>query len=230
MIDLLLVKKQKQYDFVQDTPQEAVGMWLCTLTSGDYTSGYSYDVTQDNEAFVYTRIEQIEDGRIQEAIYSTLEGICHYLNNWFIPQTYSYCRHCNVQRPMTNFDNGVISPISGYQTGDLIRVDGHRNRFVSYVTSTDVNSITVDNPNFVNTIEPAKLDLMVLPSRFEIAIAQMINYDVFERGSSSGGSLQSETVGSYRYEIDGSVKRLGALDYPVSIANAIEYYSKLKAW
>lgn len=226
MIDLLLVKQQKEYDFEQaDSPNEP-GVWLCTETNGSYQAGYSYENSAEHPC---ERVEKTQDQRIKRAIYPTIEKVCHYLNNWFIPRTMA-CVSCGVRRPMLTYADFWISPIYDFKANDLIRVDGIRNKYVSYITELNTNKIKVDNKAFEDGREPTKLDLMVLPQALQVAIAQMINYDVFERGNLSGTSLKTETVGSYRYEIDSNVVRIGSLDYPASIANTIEGYARVKAF
>ena len=79
MIDLFSVKLNKDYDFIQADVPAGSGTWLCSETNGDYVKGYSYEVIEG----VATRIEQSKDYLINNAIYSTIESVCSYLNNMF---------------------------------------------------------------------------------------------------------------------------------------------------
>ena len=77
MIDLLSVKLNNKYDFIQAEVPAGSGTWLCSETNGDYVKGYSYEVVEG----VAARIEAKEDYLINNSIYSTIENVCSYLNN-----------------------------------------------------------------------------------------------------------------------------------------------------
>ncbi len=80
MIDLLSVKLNNEYDYIQAALPNSDGSWLCTETSENYTQGYSYEVLNG----VATRIEIKEDYLIENAILPTTEMVCIYLNNYLM--------------------------------------------------------------------------------------------------------------------------------------------------
>ena len=236
MIDLFSVKLNKDYDFIQADVPTGSGTWLCTETNGDYVKGYSYDVVEG----VATRIEQSKDYLINNAIYSTIENVCSYLNNMFFvknlaatfpmfwdcitlqdfPYDYNYIyTSCSL-----TFNNGVISPVSDINTGDLIYVYGQRNRFFSYVSTVETNSVTVDNPAMVNTTEPATIFVSGLPQSVEKIIAQMISYDVFDRETPN--DLQSEHIGNYSYTKADYL--IGSMAYPSEIVSGLESFKRVR--
>lgn len=235
MINLLLIKEQKKYDFTQETQPDKVGTWLCTCDNEKFKSGYSYEITSEIsdenniEVFKYKRIESSEDNKALKSIYPTIETLCVYLNEWFIPKTYSYCQNCHSSRPKRDFINGSISPIKDIIVNDLVRVNGLRNRFVSYVIELTNTGIKVDNKNLINTTEPSEIDLMVLPASIQLTIAKMINYDCYVRNGVNL-SLKSETIGNYSYTIDDNKKYINSLDYPAEIINSVEFYSKVRGF
>ena len=236
MIDLFSVKLNKDYDFIQAEVPAGSGSWLCTETNGDYVKGYSYDVVEG----VATRIEAKEDYLINNSIYSTIESVCSYLNNMFFvknlaatfpmywdcitlqdfPYDYNYIyTSCSL-----TFNNGVISPVSDINTGDLIYVYGQRNRFFSYVSTVETNSVTVDNPAMVNTTEPATIFVSGLPQSVEKIIAQMISYDVFDREAPN--DLQSEHIGNYSYTKADYL--IGSIAYPSEIVSGLESFKRVR--
>ena len=236
MIDLFSVKLNKDYDFIQsDVPADS-GTWLCSATNGDYVKGYSYEVIEG----VAIRIEAKEDYLINNSIYSTIESVCSYLNNMFfvknLANPFSMYRDCITLQDFTydynyiytsgslTFKDGVISPVSNINTGDLIYVCGQRNRFFSYVTGVEGNSVTVDNPAMVNTTEPATIFVTGLPQSVEKIITQMIAYDVFDREAPT--DLQSEHIGNYSYTV-GAVQ-IGSMAYPSSITAGLEAFKRVR--
>ncbi len=236
MIDLFSVKLNKDYDFIQSEVPTGSGTWLCSETNGDYVKGYSYEVVEG----VATRIEAKEDYLINNSIYSTIESICSYLNNMFfvknLAATFPMYWDCITLQDGTynyndiftigslTFKDGVISPVSYINTGDLIFVYDQRNRFFSYVTGVEENSVTVDNPAMVNTTESAAIFVSGLPQSVEKIIAQMISYDVFDREAPT--DLQSEHIGNYSYTV-GSVQ-IGSMAYPSSITAGLEAFKKVR--
>lgn len=236
MIDLLTVKLNKDYDFIQAEVPAGSGTWLCSATNGDYVKGYSYEVVEG----VATRIEQSKDYLINNSIYSTIENVCSYLNNMFFVKNlantfpmlwdnitledFYYDYNCIFSSGSLTFNNGVISPVSNINTGDLIYVYGQRNRFFSYVTGVETNSVTVDNPVMVNTTEPATIFVSGLPQSVEKIIAQMISYDVFDREAPT--DLQSEHIGNYSYTV-GAVQ-IGSMAYPSSITAGLEAFKRVR--
>ena len=236
MIDLFSVKLNKDYDFIQAEVPAGSGTWLCSETNGDYVKGYSYEVVEG----VATRIEAKEDYLINNSIYSTIESVCSYLNNMFFVEnlatTFPMYWDCITLQDGTynyndiftsgslTFKDGVISPVNNINTGDLIYVYGQRNRFFSYVTGVEGNSVTVDNPAMVNTTEPAAIFVSGLPQSVEKIITQMISYDVFDREDPT--DLQSEHIGNYSYTV-GAVQ-IGSMAYPSSITAGLEAFKRVR--
>ena len=236
MIDLLSVKLNKDYDFIQAEVPTGSGTWLCTETNGDYTKGYSYEVVEG----VAARIEAKEDYLINNSIYSTIESVCSYLNNMFFVknlaasfpmywdcitlQDFSYDYNYIYTSGSLTFNNGVISPVSNINTGDLIFIYGQRNRFFSYVTGVEENSVTVDNPAMVDTTEPATIFVSGLPQSVEKIIAQMISYDVFDREAPT--DLQSEHIGNYSYTKADYL--IGSMAYPSEIVSGLESFKRVR--
>ena len=236
MIDLFSVKLNKDYDFIQAEVPAGSGTWLCSETNGDYVKGYSYDVVEG----VAARIEAKEDYLINNSIYSTIESVCSYLNNMFFVknlatafpmfwdcitlQDFPYDYNYIYTSGSLTFKDGVISPVSYINTGDLIYVYGQRNRFFSYVTGVETNSVTVDNTTMVNTTEPAAIFVTGLPQSVEKIITQMISYDVFDREAPT--DLQSEHIGNYSYTV-GAVQ-IGSMAYPSSITAGLEAFKRVR--
>lgn len=236
MIDLLSVKLNNKYDFIQAEVPAGSGTWLCSETNGDYTKGYSYEVVEG----VATRIEIKEDYLINNSIYSTIESVCSYLNNMFfvknLAATFPMYWDCITLQDFPfdynyiytsgslTFNNGVISPVSNINTGDLIFICGQRNRFFSYVSTVEENSVTVDNTAIVNTTEPAAIFVSGLPQSVEKIITQMIAYDVFDREAPT--DLQSEHIGNYSYTV-GAVQ-IGSMAYPSSITAGLEAFKRVR--
>ena len=236
MIDLLSVKLNNEYDFIQAEIPTGSGTWLCSETNGDYVKGYSYDVVEG----VATRIEQSKDYLIKNSIYSTIESVCSYLNNMFFVknlaatfpmywdcitlQDFPYDYNYIYTSGSLTFKEGVISPVSNINAGDLIYVYGQRNRFFSYVTGVEGSSVTVDNPIMVNTTEPATIFVTGLPQSVEKIIAQMISYDTFDREAPT--DLQSEHIGNYSYTKADYL--IGSMAYPSEIVSGLESFKKVR--
>lgn len=236
MIDLFSVKLNKDYDFIQAEVPAGSGTWLCSETNGDYVKGYSYEVVEG----VAARIEQSKDYLINNSIYSTIENVCSYLNNMFFVknlantfpmywdcitlQDFPYDYNYIYTSGSLTFDNGKISPVSNINTGDLIYVYGQRNRFFSYVTTVEENSVTVDNTAMVNITEPAAIFVVGLPQSVEKIIAQMISYDVFDREAPN--DLQSEHIGNYSYTKADYL--IGSMAYPSEIVSGLESFKRVR--
>ena len=236
MIDLFSVKLNKDYDFIQADVPAGSGTWLCSATNGDYVKGYSYEVVEG----VATRIEQSKDYLINNSIYSTIESVCSYLNNMFFVknlaatfpmywdcitlQDFPYDYNYIYTSGSLTFNNGVISPVSNINTGDLIYVYGQRNRFFSYVSTTEENSIVIDNQSMVNTTEPATIFVSGLPQSVEKIITQMISYDVFNREAPN--DLQSEHIGNYSYTKADYM--IGSMAYPSEIVSGLESFKRVR--
>ena len=236
MIDLFSVKLNKDYDFIQADVPAGSGSWLCTETNGDYVKGYSYEVIEG----VATRIEAKEDYLINNSLYSTIESVCSYLNNMFFVknlaatfpmywdcitlQDFPYGYNYIYTSGSLTFKDGIISPVSNINTGDLIYVYGQRNRFFSYVTDVEENSVTVDNPAIVNTTEPAMVFVTGLPQSVEKIITQMISYDVFNREAPN--DLQSEHIGNYSYTKADYL--IGSMAYPAEIVSGLESFKRVR--
>ena len=236
MIDLFSVKLNKDYDFIQAEAPAGSGTWLCSETNGVYVKGYSYDVVEG----VATRIEIKEDYLINNSIYSTIENVCNYLSNMFFVKNlanafpmywdnitledFHYDYNCIFSSGSLTFNNGKISPVNNVNTDDLIYVYGQRNRFFSYVTGVETNSVTVDNPAMVNTTEPAAIFVVGLPQSVEKIIAQMISYDVFDREAPT--DLQSEHIGNYSYTKADYL--IGSMAYPSEIVSGLESFKRVR--
>lgn len=236
MIDLLSVKLNNEYDFIQAEVPTGSGSWLCTETNGDYVKGYSYEVVEG----VATRIEVKEDYLINNSIYSTIESVCSYLNNMFFVknlanafpmywdcitlQDFPYDYNYIYTSGSLTFKEGVISPVSNINAGDLIYVCGQRNRFFSYVSTVEENSVTVDNTAIVNTTEPATIFVSGLPASVEKIIAQMISYDVFDRETPN--DLKSEHIGNYSYTKADYL--IGSMAYPAEIVSGLESFKRVR--
>ena len=236
MIDLFSVKLNKDYDFIQAEVPTGSGTWLCTETNGDYVKGYSYDVVEG----AATRIEAKEDYLINNSIYSTIESVCSYLNNMFFVknlaatfpmywdcitlQDFPYDYNYIYTSGSLTFNNGKISPVNNVNTGDLIYVYGQRNRFFSYVTGVEENSVTVDNPAMVNTTEPAMVFVTGLPQSVQNIISKMISYDTFDRETPT--DLQSEHIGNYSYTKADYL--IGSMAYPSEIVSGLESFKRVR--
>ena len=236
MIDLFSVKLNKDYDFIQAEAPAGSGTWLCTETNGDYVKGYSYEVVEG----VATRIEIKEDYLINNSIYSTIENVCSYLNNMFFVknlantfpmywdnitlENFYYDYNCIFSSGSLTFENGKISPVSNINAGDLIYVYGQRNRFFSYVSTVEENSIVIDNQSIVNTTEPAMVFVTGLPASVEKIITQMISYDTFDRETPN--DLQSEHIGNYSYTKADYL--IGSMAYPSEIVSGLEAFKRVR--
>lgn len=236
MIDLFSVKLNKDYDFIQAEVPTGSGTWLCTETNGDYVKGYSYEVVEG----VAARIEQSKDYLINNSIYATIESVCSYLYNMFFVknlaatfpmfwdcitlQDFPYDYNYIYTSGSLTFDNGKISPVNNVYTDDLIYVCGQRNRFFSYVTGIEENSVIVDNTAMVDTTEPAAVFVTVLPQSVEKIINQMISYDVFNREAPN--DLQSEHIGNYSYTKADYL--IGSMAYPSEIVSGLESFKRVR--
>lgn len=236
MIDLFSVKLNKDYDFIQADVPAGSGTWLCSETNGDYVKGYSYEVVEG----VAARIEAKEDYLINNSIYSTIESVCSYLNNMFFVknlatsfpmywdcitlQDFPYDYNYIYTSGSLTFKDGVISPVSYINTGDLIYVYGQRNRFFSYVSTTEENSIVIDNQSMVNITEPAAVFVTGLPQSVQNIISKMISYDTFDRETPN--DLQSEHIGNYSYTKADYL--IGSMAYPSEIVSGLESFKRVR--
>ena len=236
MIDLFSVKLNKDYDFIQADVPTGSGTWLCSETNGDYVKGYSYEVVEG----VAERIEIKEDYLINNSIYSTIESVCSYLNNMFFVknlatsfpmfwdcitlQDFPYDYNYIYTSGSLTFKDGVISPVSYINTGDLIFVYGQRNRFFSYVSTVEENSIVIDNQSMANITEPAAVFVTGLPQSVQNIISKMISYDVFNREAPN--DLQSEHIGNYSYTKADYM--IGSVAYPAEIVSGLESFKRVR--
>lgn len=236
MIDLFSVKLNKDYDFIQTEVPAGPGTWLCSETNGDYVKGYSYEVVEG----VATRIEAKEDYLINNSIYSTIENVCSYLNNMFFVKNlantfpmywdnitledFHYDYNCIFSSGSLTFKDGVISPVNNINAGDLIFVCGQRNRFFSYVSTSEESSVTVDNTAIVDTTEPATVFVTGLPQSVQNIISKMIAYDVFDRETPN--DLQSEHIGNYSYTKADYM--IGSMAYPSEIVSGLESFKRVR--
>lgn len=234
MIDLFSVKLNNDYAFIQADLPTGSGIWLCSETNGDYVKGYSYEVV-DGAA---TRIEQKEDYLINNAVYPTIESALNYLNNLFyiknpnfngslwcdcFPYDVHYYNYLYNWGSLT-FNDGLISPVTNINQGDLIHVIGERNRYFSYVTKVQDNTITIDNQSLVNCTETVYIFVSGLPQSIEKIISQMIAYDVFNRETPN--DLKSENIGSYSYTKADYL--IGSIAYPSEIVSGLENFKKVR--
>ena len=236
MIDLFSVKLNNKYDFIQAEVPAGSGTWLCSETNGDFVKGYSYEVVEGTA----TRIEQSQDYLINNAIYPTVENVCSYLNNMFFVknlvatfpilwdcltlQVFPYDYNYIYTSGSLTFDNGKISPVSNINADDLIYVCGQRNRFFSYVSTVEENSIVVDNQSMVNITEPAGIFVVGLPQSVQNIISKMISYDVFNREAPN--DLQSEHIGNYSYTKADYL--IGSMAYPSEIVSGLENFKRVR--
>lgn len=248
MISLFDVKKYHEYDFVQDTvPTGGTGTWLRSLTDGAELRGYSYNVV----AGVPTRIEEQEDARIEASIHSTVQNVLDWLNNYFYIErqtqdtsswSYRFKKdYSPIGKQWKEIDwyvsdsalfsfneSGTIDNVKEdtFQVGDLVRVNySVRNNLVGWITDISGTQITLDNPNMRTIEENATIFYCDMPKYVEQIIAQMINYDVFEREITD---LNSETVGNYSYSKDKDFISVGGLDYPSKYVSSLIQYQKTR--
>ena len=239
MIDLLSVKLNNEYEFIQSEVPEIDGTWLCSDILTGYNKGYSYQVTDGK----VERIESKQDYLINQKIYATIQLVCDYLNNYFEVQRQRDSFDFDLERLAVRekrllvdniatyylciFNNNVISGINinPFKADDLISITNSiRNNYISYVTEVDTNSITVNNSDFKNTTEYALITLMDLPSIIQSIISEMVCYDVFFREKPS--HLKSESIGNYSYSK--ADVRIGDLYYPNEIVSGLQAYKKVK--
>lgn len=234
MIDLFSVKLNNEYNFIQAEMPEENGTWLCSETSENYIRGYSYEVI----AGQVKRIDVKEDFLINNTIYPTIESVLNYLNNLFyiknpnfngslwcdcFPYDVHYYNYLYNWGSLT-FKDGLISPVTNIKQGDLIHVIGERNRYFSYVTKVQDNTITIDNQSLVNCTETAYIFVSGLPQSIEKIISQMITYDVFNRETPN--DLKSENIGSYSYTKADYL--IGSIAYPSEIVSGLENFKKVR--
>lgn len=209
MIDLFSVKLNGEYDEIGVTPTIENGLFLCDTTGDEYTRGYSYEITEGEAK----RVDTVQDYKIEKAIIPTIQSVCNWLNNWFIPKLED-C-HGSYRHP--------VMPPSIIKTGDLIKADFQGVSFVGYATVND-DKITIDNQYFSPDVNYTYY-LIQLPSDVEQAISQMIYYDIYTRGTVDG--LKSESVGSYSYTLEDTA--IGSLSYPSSLVSGLELnYRKVR--
>ena len=227
MIDLFTIKLNGQYDEIGASPTINEGLFLCDTTSENYIRGCSYQIETINGVKTVTRIDNVKDYYIQQAIYPTIQNVCEWLNNWF-----------TIKRNYNDYFSGEIYSSTGAyhelaqfpQSGDLckIRITDDWNYlsiynfyFVSYV---EVNNgvVTADNPKFKDG-QTYFYYVMHLPQDVEAAISKMIYYDVYQREAVS--DLKSENVGNYSYTKEDI--HIGSLAYPKELISGLETCYKL---
>lgn len=222
MIDLFSVKLSGEYDEIGATPTITEGLFLCDTTGETYTRGYTYQITTVNNQTQATRFDTVSDYRIQQAIYPMIQGVCEWLNNWFVLK-YDY---------RNNFAYGEYGLSGAYHevpqlptTGDLCKIritdnwdliSLYSNYFVSYVTVNN-GVISGDNPLF-KANEAYFYYIMRLPLDVEKAISEMIYYDVYTRGTVD--DLKSENIGNYSYSKEDV--HIGSLAYPFPLVAGLE--------
>jgi len=238
MIDLLKIKLNNEYDFVQNTVPTETGTWLCSGIVTGFTVGHSYNVVVATTTTV-SRIEAVEDTKIQNQIYDTVENVCSFLNNFFYVrrQTSDITQYNNKYLALSieeskdfsyylsaygnyTFLDGVVTGVQNqvFQIGDLVQLKcSLRNNYVSYVTNVSGNQITLGNDDMRNTTEDCLIMLMDIPKNVQNIIAQMVHYDVFIRENVD--ILQSETVGNHSYSK--ATAKVGELYYPPEIVSGL---------
>lgn len=239
MIDLLSVKLNGDYDFIQGAEPTESGTWLCTDDLTGYTKGYSYSVEKVTGGIEATRIEAKEDYLITAGIYPMIEEVCNYLNNFFYVkrQTDEIIQDTSLYNDLSIEDNNIffrytsiygnfalsqldITGITNgiFRVGDLIQLrNAKRNNYVSYVTDVAGNVVTIDNSDFINTTEDILIMLMNLPQSVQKCISALVHYNVFIRDGAS--NLQSENIGNYSYSK--ATVNVGGLYYPAELINPI---------
>lgn len=251
MIDLLSVKLNNNYDFVQNELPNADGTWLCTDNiTGGYLKGYSYDVELGTGGiYVASRIESKQDYLIKNKIYSTIQLVCEYLNNYFpvdrqTTELVTSLREKNYPDALSlkdyrllyeylsvygefTFLNSIISGIKAnpFKENDLIVVsNSQRNNYISYIGDVGNEDIQIDNTNFNKATEYALISLVNLPEQIQSIISEMIHYDIFLKDNVN--NLKSESIGNYSYS-KADVK-IGGLYYPSEIVSGLQVYKKVK--
>jgi len=245
MIDLYNVKLNGEYDFIQASAPTTSGTWLCTQTSTAYVKGATYKVTAGTPATI-TRIDAGKDVKILSAIYPTIQEVCQYLNNFFyvnrqandsfIDQSLytdlthrEYKQLCTYVSALGNyiFATKTISNVQQdvFNENDLVQIKcSVRNNYITSITNVTGSMITVDNENFVETVEDAFIILMDIPSAVQKAICAMVYYDVFQREKPN--TLQSENIGNYSYSK--ATVQVGGLYYPPELTSVLEQYKKVR--
>ena len=226
MIDLFSVKVNGNYDEIGSLPTIENGTFLCSDTvdcdcnCGGFQKGYSYQITNG----VPSRIEQSKDYKIQKNLYSTIQNVCEWLNNWFtIRYDYTdFYGHTGRWHEVAQFpQTGDLCKIR--TTNDWYFISQYSFFFLSYVT-VDGTTVTSDNPRF-NEGETYFYYIMHLPQDVEEAISKMMYYDAFTRGDVTG--LKSENIGNYSYSLEDV--SIGSLAYPKELIAGIELnYKKVR--
>ena len=225
MLNLFEVKKYNNYDYIAETQPTSDGTWL------KISDGTSYEIVNG----VATQIEQAQDYLILDAIYPTLENACNYLNNYFYVRratqdTYSYNNRFDkdyrpIQAQSDDINtyesdsayytfNATAKTVDGvkedvFQVGDYVRIAyALRNNLIANVTAKTTTQLTLDNEELKTTQENATIFLMDIPRAVEQLVAQMIQFDVFEREVSD---LDSENVGNYSYTKNKDFMSIGGL-------------------
>lgn len=245
MIDLLSVKLNNDYDFVQNSLPNSDGTWLCTDDLTGYNKGYSYQITGST----VKRIQSKQDYLIQKKIYSTIQLVCEYLNNYFpvdrqTTQLITELREKDYPDALSlrdyrllyqylavydeySFSNDIISGIkqNPFKVDDLVSIsNSQRNNYLSYVTASTSDSITVNNDLFSATTEYALISLVDLPNQVQEIISQMIHYDIFLKDKPD--NLKSESIGNYSYSK--SDVQVGGLYYPQEIITGLQAFKRVR--
>ena len=239
MIDLLQIKQNNTYDFIQATLPSDNGTWLCTETAGDYVAGYSYRVTGNHG----TRYDEVNDVLALSRRFGVIEDTLTWLNNPFYverqedayaneTQDFSLSPAQNIEYNRYLSDASFYTFIDGVVTGvadnpfiaeDLVQIKyGQRNNAFGYVTAQSDGSITLDNTQLRNTSENAVIYLVSLPRDVEEILAKMVWWNTYKREITD---LNKETVGNYSYERQ--TFTAGA-PYPTDIVAALASYKKVK--
>jgi hypothetical protein len=235
MLDLLKIKQNGDYDFIQSIVPTTNGTWLCSDDLSGYTKGYSYSISDDD----ISRIEVVEDYKIDSILLSTIQNTSNFLNNFFYVKrqtddTLEYDNKYNslsisdskdLNRYVATYGNytfnaGIVSGVQSniFQIGDLVQLKcSLRNNYLSYVTNVSGNQITLDNEDMRNTTEDCLIMLMDIKKNVQDIIAQMIYYDVFIRENPD--NLQSESIGNYSYSK--ATAKVGELYYPPELVSGL---------
>lgn len=231
MIDLFSIKIHGVFDEIGASPSISEGLFLCDTTSQNYVKGYTYQIATVENQQTATRIDAVNDYKIQQNIYPTIQNVCEWLNNWFTikrnyadfwTRTYNYGSSGSWHEVPQTPSNGDLCKVR--TTMDWEYIDEYNYFFVSYVTVDNEGHITCNNPKFKEG-QNYFYYIMHLPEDVEKAISQMIYYDVYTRGEIDG--LKSENIGNYSYTLEDEL--IGSLAYPKAIAAGLETtYKKIR--
>lgn len=164
MIDLFSVKLNGEYDEIGVTPTIENGLFLCDTTGEEYTRGYSYEITEGEAK----RVDIVQDYKIEKAIIPTIQSVCNWLNNWFIP-AHHYCGSNDfIPRCDEDFIKGILFPLDVEQAiSQMIYFDIYTRGTVDGLKSESVG-------NYSYTLEDTTIGSLSYPSSLVSALE--LNY------------------------------------------------------